>query len=428
MNVKDVNVKIIADSRGENTLEAEFTADDFSVKATVPSGKSKGVHEVYVLEPEKAIEKFGQIKKEILSPDYQNQEDFDNFLISLDGSENKKNLGGNLILALSLAFARAKAKSEGKELYQYIIDLQPTTYNRQQKLTKPIFNVINGGAHAKNKLEIQEFQVIPQVSDFAIALSMGKEFYRKLQKFLEKKFGAQNISLGDEAGFSVPFESNEEAISMLSEVIEKNNYPFKIGLDCAATSFYVPADLSAKALASAEASAKEGKDGFYEIGGKKYSADELLNYYLELIDRYDIISIEDPFYEEDFGSFAKLAEKLNENKKEALVITDDLTTTNSKRLQKAINEKSGNAILIKLNQIGTLTETLNVVKMAYQNNWQAVVSHRSGETADDFIADLAYSVHAWGLKSGAPAKPERLVKYERLLAIYNKEILSAAIN
>ncbi len=404
MNVKDVNVKIIADSRGENTLEAEFTADDFSVKATVPSGKSKGVHEVYVLEPEKAIEKFGQIKKEILSPDYQNQEDFDNFLISLDGSENKKNLGGNLILALSLAFARAKAKSEGKELYQYIIDLQPTTYNRQQKLTKPIFNVINGGAHAKNKLEIQEFQVIPQVSDFAIALSMGKEFYRKLQKFLEGKFGAQNISLGDEAGFSAPFGSNEEAISMLSEVIEKNNYPFKIGLDCAATSFY--------------------KDGFYEIGGKKYSADELLNYYFELIDRYGIISIEDPFYEEDFKSFAALTSKLHE----VLVITDDLTATNPERLQKAINEKSGNAILIKLNQIGTLTETLNVVKMAYQNNWQAVVSHRSGETADDFIADLAYSVHAWGLKSGAPAKPERLVKYERLLAIYNKEILSAAIN
>ena len=405
MKITEANLKIILDSRGKETLEAELcgTSVDLRGIASVPAGKSTGAHEAFVLEPKKALEKFEEIKNKILEKDFQSQKEFDNFLISLDGTENKSNLGGNLILALSLAFARLKAKSEGKELFQYIRDnFQFSIFNFQSP--RPIFNVINGGAHAQNKLEFQEFQVIPMVDDFGIALSVGKEFYRKLQEFLENKFGKENILLGDEAGYSAPFRNNEEAIECIAEVIEKYKYPLRIGLDVAATQFYkMNYELGIMNY------------GIYIIGGKEYSAEELKDYYLKLIDAYNIISIEDPFHEEAFDDFAVLSHRIAT--KDFLVITDDLTTTNPERLKTTINKKSGNAILIKLNQIGTLTETLEVVKMAYENDWQALVSHRSGETMDDFIADLAVGINTWGIKAGAPAKPERLAKYNRILEI-----------
>jgi len=408
MKITEANLKIILDSRGKETLEAELcgTSADLRGIASVPAGKSTGAHEAFVLEPKKALGKFEEIKNKILEKDFQSQKEFDNFLISLDGTENKSNLGGNLILALSLAFARLKAKSEGKELFQYIRDnFQFSIFNFQSP--RPIFNVINGGAHAQNKLEFQEFQVIPMVDDFGIALSIGKEFYRKLQEFLENKFGKENILLGDEAGYSAPFRNNEEAIECIAEVIEKYKYPLRIGLDVAATQFYkMNYELGIMNY------------GIYIIGGKEYSAEELKDYYLKLIDAYNIISIEDPFHEEAFDDFAVLSHRIAT--KDFLVITDDLTTTNPERLKTTINKKSGNAILIKLNQIGTLAETLNVVKMAYENDWQAVVSHRSGETMDDFIADLSVAINAWGIKAGAPAKPERLAKYNRILEIHGK--------
>ena len=402
MKITNANLKIILDSRGQDTLEAELKSDDFSAIASVPAGKSTGAHEAFVLEPKKALEKFEEIKNKILEKDFQSQKEFDNFLISLDGTENKSNLGGNLILALSLAFARLKAKSENLELFEYISKLQ--NLKPKTRHLKPIFNVINGGAHAQNKLEFQEFQVIPMVDDFGIALSIGKEFYRKLQEFLENKFGKENILLGDEAGYSAPFRNNEEAIECIAEVIEKYKYPLRIGLDVAATQFYkMNYELGIMNY------------GIYIIGGKEYSAEELKDYYLKLIDAYNIISIEDPFHEEAFDDFAVLSHRIAT--KDFLVITDDLTTTNPERLKTTINKKSGNAILIKLNQIGTLTETLEVVKMAYENDWQALVSHRSGETMDDFIADLAVGINTWGIKAGAPAKPERLAKYNRILEI-----------
>lgn len=421
MKISDVKLKIILDSRGKETLEAELFGGDFSVKASVPAGKSTGSHEAFVLEPKKAIEKFESIKPQILAESasrlidnqgIDNQENFDNFLISLDGTENKSNLGANLILALSLAFARFKAKNEGIELYEYISKLQNLKFKTNPPAggLKPIFNVINGGSHSTNKdskLDFQEFQIIPETNDFKMAFSLGKIFYRKLGDHLRQKFGAENIVLGDEAGYCAPFRNNEEALEAIAEMIEKYNYPIRIGLDVAASQFF--------------------KNDHYLIDGKRYSACELKDYYLKLIDAYNILSIEDPFYEESFEDFAELLAALD--KKDNLVITDDLTTTNSERLKTAINKKSGNAILIKLNQIGSLTETLKVIKLAYEsptqncvgdeNNWQAVVSHRSGETMDDFIADLAVGIGAWGLKAGAPAKPERLIKYERLMKIVN---------
>src|SRR3990167_8914284 len=398
MKILNINLKIILDSRGKETLEAELKSADFSAIASVPAGKSRGTHEAFVLEPKKALEKFESIKLQILSQDFNSQEVFDNFLIAIDGTENKSNLGGNLILSLSLAFARLKAKEENKELFQYIAqisNLKPKTKN-----LKPIFNVINGGSHATNKeskLEFQEFQVIPETDDFNLGFSLGKIFYRKLGDYLMEKFGKENVVLGDEAGYSAPFRSNEEAIESIAEVIEKYKHPLRIGLDIAASQFY--------------------KDSFYLIGDKKYSAEELKEYYLRLIETYNILSIEDPFNEESFNDFAALSHRIAA--KDFLIITDDLTVTNPERLRTAIERKSGNAILIKLNQIGTLTETLKVVKIAYENNWQAIVSHRSGETMDDFIADLAVGVNAWGIKAGAPAKPERMAKYERILKILN---------
>ena len=452
MKISNADLKIILDSRGQETLEVELKTDKFSALASVPSGKSRGTHEAFVLEPKLALEKFEEIKSQILSASVsgriESQEDFDNFLIELDGTHStssgqapKSNLGGNLILALSLAFARLKAKSEGLELFQYInkifqipnssslpssqLDGQELQRAGGFQIPKPIFNVINGGAHsgyphksASNQhqsasLEFQEFQIIPEVKDFGMALGLGQEFYEKLGQFLEKKFGKENVVLGDEAGFSCPFKNNEEAIEILAELIEKYKYPLRIGLDVAASQFY------------RQPTTNDQQRGFYLINNKQYSADELRDFYLRLIESYDILSIEDPFNEEDFDEFTSLAadlyglKRINADKNISLVITDDLTTTNPERLKTAIDKKSGNAILIKPNQIGTLTETLKVVNLAYENNWQAVVSHRSGETMDDFIADLAVGIGAWGIKAGAPAKSERMAKYQRLLKIFN---------
>ncbi|MCL5004352.1 MAG: hypothetical protein M1170_00140, partial [Patescibacteria group bacterium] len=344
MKILDIDFKIIQDSRGKDTLEAELRADFsrksvFSLRksalacASVPSGKSTGTHEAFVLEPKKAVKKFKEIKPQILSREFDSQEEFDNFLIQLDGTPNKSNLGGNLILSLSLAFARLKAKSENLELFQYICSIlrPPQDLNIRPcggLITRPIFNVINGGAHATNKeskLDFQEFQVISQVEDFSVAFSVGKIFYRKLGDYLRGKFGAENVVLGDEAGYSAPFKNNEEALDCLVEVIKKYNYPLRIGLDMAASQFF--------------------KGDYYLIGNKKYSAEELKNYYLKLIETYNILSIEDPFFEESFEDFAKLNVDLSGR----LVIADDLTTTNPKRLKIAVEKKSGNAILIKLN-------------------------------------------------------------------------------
>lgn len=414
MKIIDANLKIILDSRGNETLEAELKREDFSAKASAPAGKSAGTHEAFVLEPKKAIGKFEIIKLQILNREFNSQENFDNFLISLDGTENKNNLGGNFILALSLAFARLKAKSDNLELYDYIFKIQNSKLKTQR--LKPIFNVINGGSHATHKesrLEFQEFQIIPEVGDFNMAFSLGKIFYRKLGDYLRQKFGKENVVLGDEAGYCAPFKNNEEAIECLAELIEKQKYPLRIGLDVAASQFYRGNQQSGI-----------GNQGFYEIGNKKYNAEELKEYYLKLIETYNILSIEDPFFEESFDEFNNLtialhcaSDRTPDVISERLVIADDLTTTNPKRLKIAVEKKSGNAILIKPNQIGTLTETLKVIKMAYENDWRAIISHRSGETLDDFIADLAVGVGAWGLKAGAPEKPERLAKYERILNI-----------
>lgn len=426
MNIKEIKLKIIKDSRGKDTLEAKINTQEnnreFLGWASIPSGKSTGIHEAKALEPKVVLKKFELIRNKIINNDFRDQKEFDDFLIDLDGTDNKNNIGANLILSLSLSFARAISKSKNLELHQYINEIsniKPLFFakNLKDKQTSnnfphPIFNVINGGAHVeipkiwnkkfgiKKSLDFQEFQIIPTTDDFAIGLSVGKEFYTKLGKELIKIYGKENVLLGDEAGYLCPFKTNEEALEMLQELINRNLYPLKIGLDVAASQFHNDADNT------------------YLIEGEKRTSEELSMLYDGIIHRYDIVSLEDPFQEEAFDDFSKLLKDMPQK----IIITDDLTTTNSKRLMKAISEKSGNAILIKLNQIGTLSETLEVIKIAYENNWKAIVSHRSGETNDDFIADLAVGVGAWGIKSGAPAKPERMAKYNRTLELWGRKM------
>ena len=418
MKIDEVNLKIIKDSRGENTLQATIKVGNFYFSADVPSGESRGSHEAFVLDPVLALQKFETIKSRVVERECNDQALFDTFLRELDGTPNKNNLGGNTILAFSIAWARAKAKLEGLELYEYIGKMFDVRYEpRAARMPHPIFNMIEGGAHVrheKNKLDFQEFQVIPYDTElrrtdtelrgqfnFTKAFDAGREFYAKLGVTLEETYGKENVTLGDESGFSAPFQKNEEALDILDALIKNMNGAFKIGLDIAANQLL-------------------DADGIYTIGQKKYSASGLIPYYFNLVHAYPIISLEDPLGEESFDDFASLRTyfyKLLGTKEFPLVITDDLTTTNQTRLGTAIERDAGNAIIIKPNQIGTVTETIEVARLAERAGWKKIVSHRSRDTTDDFISDLAVGVRAWGIKAGAPEKPERLAKYKRLIKI-----------
>ncbi|OGZ04470.1 MAG: hypothetical protein A2604_02440 [Candidatus Liptonbacteria bacterium RIFOXYD1_FULL_36_11] len=402
MRLSDATVKIIFDSRRQETLTAELFSENFSACASIPSGKSRSSFEAFVLAPHRAVEIFNkEVKSELLSKDFLFQEDFDNFLIKLDGTNNKSRLGGNLILSLSLAFARLKAKAEGLELFDYINKLYRGSlhYLPPSFIPKPIFNVINGGAHAKNKLEFQEFQIIPQHSSFKDGFEAARKFYKELGENLNKEFGKEEISLGDEGGYSTPFRSNDEAFQELKQISSKffwrtGSFSFHLSCDAAANSFFIKS---------------ENK---YKINEEKFSPEELYLYHEHLIHKYSLIALEDPFCENAFSDFSKINKQ-----KGVYIIADDLTSTNPSRLKMAINSASADALIIKPNQIGSLSETLEVARLAHKSGWQLIVSHRSGETEDDFIADLAVGLSAWGIKAGAPATPERLSKYHRLLEI-----------
>lgn len=410
MIIRDIHTKVILDSRGDKTLETQVQTDNFSVKASVPSGKSKGIYEAVSQDPTVAIEKLEMIKHKFIGYKFPSQKSFDGLLIELDGTKDKSNLGVNLILSLSLAYARAYAKFSNVPLWMYINSIFSKRFGAHEtSFPHLMFNVINGGVHASPsdkwimrnnspKLKIQEFQLIPMVDDLAMALSMGKELYKKLKELLLKRFDKEDIELGDEAGFIAPFESDDDALNILFELIKKYRYPVRIGLDVAASQIF--------------------KNEKYVIDNNEYSESQLVEYYKNIANRYNLISIEDPFDENNFNSFFTL---LNEFKKEDIkvaIITDDLTTTNPKRIEKAVKINAGNALLVKPNQIGTLSETLQAVSIAYAGGWKTVVSHRSGETTDDFIADLAIGTGAWGIKAGAPETIFRLAKYERLVKIF----------
>ena len=402
--ITKLKAREILDSRGNPTLEVELHTKNHIVTASVPSGASTGTHEALELRDGgkryggKGVLKAIRNIENILAPELKNKEatkqrQIDQLMLKLDGTENKSHLGANAILAVSLAVAKAAAQEKNLPLYFYLSQLAKV--NKKMILPKPFFNIINGGKHADNQLSFQEFMIVPQYHTFQKNLQAASEIYHLLKADLRKKYGKGTTNVGDEGGFA-PEKLNraEAALNILQQAIADAGHKnkIKLAIDCAASEFY--------------------SHGEYNVDGKKLTSPKLLGYYLELIKKYPLISIEDPFQQEDFTSFSILRQR-----SKIQIVGDDLTVTNPQRIKLAIKEKSCNCLLLKVNQIGTLTEALDAVKLAYQNDWKVMVSHRSGETEDTFIADLAVGIGCGQIKSGAPCRGERTAKYNRLLRI-----------
>jgi len=402
--IEAIVAREILDSRGRPTVEAEVHLVNGAMGlAQVPSGASTGTFEAHELRDQdktryggKGVLKAVQNVKEVLAPkllglDALNQELLDRTMIALDGSPNKSHLGANAILAVSLAAAKAGAESLAIPLYRYLGG--PLS----NLLPVPLMNLINGGAHAANNVDFQEFMVVPVgASSFREALRWGAEVFATLSKVLDEK--GLLTGVGDEGGFAPNLESNQVALELLVAAIEKAGYKpgeqVALALDVAASEFY--------------------QDGQYVYDGKPHSPTEFIDYLAQLVDQYPIVSIEDGLHEEDWQNWQLLNQKLGDR---VQLVGDDLFVTNVTRLQKGIQLKAGNAILIKLNQIGSLTETLETIDLATRNGFRSVISHRSGETEDTTIADLSVATRAGQIKTGSLCRSERVAKYNRLLRI-----------
>lgn len=393
----------VLDSRGFPTIEVEvYTESGAKGKAIVPSGASTGIYEVHELRDEqkdcylgksvfKAVNHVNDlIQDHLLGYDVTNQRLIDEELIKLDGTQNKSKLGANAILGVSLACATCASNYYDMPLYQYIGGCNAHV------LPIPMMNIINGGAHADNPLDFQEFMIVP-VGAHSIqqAIEMGSTVFHHLKKILKNK--GLNTSVGDEGGFAPMLEDNDEALKLIVEAIQNAGYKAKddicIALDVAASEFY--------------------HDGFYHMQGKNYTSSELVTYYQNLCSHYPIISIEDGLDQDDQEGWMALTKHLSS----IMLVGDDLFVTNKQRLQMGIDENIANAILIKVNQIGTLTETLDAIELAKQHQYKVIVSHRSGETEDTFIADLAVATNAGYIKTGSMSRSERIAKYNQLLRI-----------
>jgi len=398
-----VRARQILDSRGSPTVECDIKTSAGLSRASVPSGASTGVHEALELRDhgktffgQSVLNAVDNVNKKIgpklKGLDPADQKEIDKLLLHLDGTANKSKLGANALLAVSLANARAGALAEGVPLYEHVACSYGT-----KKISMPIpaFNIINGGKHAGNKIDIQEYMVIPVgAKNFSHALQMGSEIYHALKQKLQNDFGKMATNVGDEGGFAPPYTCVEEPLEAISSVIDKLGYTkeAKLGMDCAASTFW--------------------KGGKYLIEGKECTADQLRDLYENLVKTYPLISIEDPFMEEDFEHFAELKRWTN-----VQVVGDDLLCTNPKRINAAIAKRSCNCLLLKVNQIGTLSEACKAAALARSDKWNIMVSHRSGETEDSFIADLSVGLASTFIKSGAPCRGERLAKYNQLLRI-----------
>ena len=415
LGIRDVKALQILDSRGNPTIQVEvITEDGYVGKASVPSGASTGSFEAVELRDgdksrylgkgvEKAVENVNKkIAKAIIGMNVYEQRKIDEEMIKLDDTPNKSNLGANSILGVSLAVAKAASNSLGLDLYQYIGGING------KELPIPMMNILNGGKHSDNNINIQEFMIMP-VGDitFSERLKRGVEVYHTLKKVLKEK--GHSVGVGDEGGFAPDLKNEEEALDSIMEAIQKAGYePGKdicLALDVASTEMYDEAQ-------------KIGKDGYYFWKTDIFKTKaEMIEYIVELTQKYPIISIEDGLAEEDWEAWEELTQKLG-NKIQ--LVGDDLFVTNIKRLQRGIKEHVANAILIKPNQIGTLTETLETIQKAKENGYKTIISHRSGETEDTTIADLAVAINAGQIKTGAPCRTDRVAKYNRLLNIENQ--------
>ncbi|MEG1705034.1 MAG: phosphopyruvate hydratase [Clostridia bacterium] len=413
LNIESVYAREILDSRGNPTIEVEVEVEGgFFGRAAVPSGASTGAFEAVELRDNdktrylgKGVQDAVDNVNDLIAPEIEglnalDQTQIDKIMIELDATANKAKLGANAILGVSMAVARAAADSLGLSLYQYIGGVNA------KELPVPMMNILNGGKHSDNSVNIQEFMIMPVgAENFKHALRMCAEVFHNLKVVLKDKGLA--TSVGDEGGFAPNLSKDEEALEVIVEAISKAGYipgkDFKIAIDSAATEMYDEAE-------------KKGNKGSYYFWktGEMFTTEQLINYYCDLVSKYPIISLEDGLAEEDWDGWKLLNEKLGSK---IQIVGDDLFVTNTERLEKGIKEKSANSILIKLNQIGTITETLDAIKMANRAGYTAVVSHRSGETEDTTIADLVVAVNAGQIKTGAPSRTDRVCKYNQLMRI-----------
>lgn len=426
MKIIDINPIQILDSRGNPTVEVSILLDDGSKGVfAVPSGASTGIHEAHELRDEvenyyhgksveKAIENINKIKKDLYRKEF-SQRTFDQKIIELDATENKSNLGANAMLGLSVAFAKASALYYNLPLHEYLNRFANEINFKNKKFSEKsevhlFANVINGGLHAGNGLNIQEFMLVPTFGTLQDKVRAISEIYQDLKQIISKKYGKQNTSVGDEGGFAPNIQKTKEALDLLMKAIKHSDYEGKISLamDAAASDFY------------------DEKTKKYTVEkGSKFDYKQLTDFYNELIAQYPIISIEDPMAEDDFEGFEyfrKNVDKLSlknplTDKKDILIVGDDLLVTNPQRIKLAKKKKLCNSLLLKVNQIGTLSESVDAHLLARDSKWHTIVSHRSGETTDSFIADLSVAL-ASSIKIGAPARGERTAKYNRLLEIY----------
>jgi len=416
--ILNVKAREVLDSRGNPTVEADVTTSKAIGRAIVSSGASTGSYEALELRDKekrylgkgvlKAVSNVNEkIGPRILGMSCRKQKAIDHLMINLDGTANKSGLGANAILSVSMACSRAASLAARQPLYKYLKGVaKGKGLSDEFILPIPFSNVINGGRHAGSALKIQEFMIVPVgAKSFREATEMVAETYHNLKKQLEQKFGKSAVNVGDEGGFAPPMNTAEEALAALEKAIDDSGYTgkVKIAIDSAASEFF-----------------SEGK---YNLE-KPYSADELIDYYMQLADSYPIVSFEDPFDQDDFLSFRKLTARISAKYGDKIqIVGDDLLATNVKRIKTAIRRKACTALLLKVNQIGTLTEAINAAKLAMKNNWRVMVSHRSGESEDTFIADLSVALACGQIKLGAPCRTERTAKFNQLMRI--EEELSA---
>jgi enolase len=401
--IKDIKAREILDSRGNPTVEVDVILENGVMgRAAVPSGASTGIREALELRDNdknrymgkgvlKAVNNVNtEIRDLVIGMESTNQKEIDYKMIELDGTETKSRLGANAMLGVSMAVLKASANEKNIPLYKYIGD--------GKTLPVPMMNILNGGAHADNKLDFQEFMIIPQASTIKERVRIGAEVFHNLKNVLKSKGLA--TSVGDEGGFAPNLESNTEGFELIMEAIKKAGYvpgvDVKLGIDVAASEFY--------------------EDGKYVLAGegRSLTTDELIEFYKELCSKYPIISIEDPVDENDWEGFRKITEELGDK---VQLVGDDLFVTNKKCLQKGIDNHAGNAILLKVNQIGTITETLETIELARKNNYKTIISHRSGETEDTTIASLAVGLDLGQIKTGSLSRTDRVCKYNELMRI-----------
>ena len=403
--IKDVYAREILDSRGNPTIEVEITLESgIKAVASVPSGASVGKNEALELRDNdinryhgkgvlKAVNNVNNIIRPLLiGRDSLDQRGIDEMMIVEDGTSNKSKLGANAILGVSLANLKAAAKYSGKELYEYL--------GSDYSMPRCMMNILNGGAHASNKLDFQEFIIIPSLSEYHENLRMGSEIFNTLKKILEKR--GLLCGVGDEGGFAPLIDDAVSALELISDAITKSGYVLGkdvfIGLDVAASEFY------------------NEEEDYYLLEGRRYSKEELVSYYKRLVDKYHIVSIEDGMAEEDYEGWKILTDELGSIQ----LVGDDLFVTNKELLKKGIDMKIANSVLVKLNQIGTVSETIDTIKLAKDNDYKTIISHRSGETEDDYIADFAVGLNLGQIKTGSLSRGERTAKYNRLLRIEEK--------